>query len=190
MSQKIDISFQGSISRIALHRIDRARLYGSTRRIGLDGKGRECTSALLTRDGKYVLEPGSTAVMYVNEASDVVAREDLARMDEHGQPAICNKAEPAGPQELAGPVPAEALLECVVTHVYEVDASGLDSTLASSLSHGDIYQAPNKGFLLANEHGIFLLSAKPARCDFIGHDQQIVIDDDDHEYDDLGFKSM
>ena len=190
MSRKIDLSFQGSISRIALHRIDRARLYGSTRRIGLDGKGRECTSALLTRDGKYVLEPGSTAVMYVNEASDVVAREDLARMDEHGQPVISNKVEPDGPHELAGPVPMEALLECAVTAVYEVDISEIDSTLAASLSHGDIYQAPNKGFLLANEHGIFLLRTKPARCDFIGHDQQIVIDDDDHEYDDLGFKSM
>jgi len=190
MSQKIDISFQGSISRIALHRIDRARLYGSTRRIGLDGKGRECTSALLTRDGKYVMGPGSTAGMYLNKGCDVIAREDLARMDEHGQPVISNKVEPDGPHELAGPVPMEALLECAVTAVYEVDISEIDSTLAASLSRGDIYHAPNRGFLLANEYGVFLLATERVRFDFIGHDQQIVIDDDDHEYDDLGFKSM
>jgi len=190
MSRKIDLSFQGSISRIALHRIDRARLYGSTRRIGLDGKGRECTSALLTRDGKYVMGPGSTAGMYLNKGCDVIAREDLARMDEHGQPVISNKVEPDGPHELAGPVPMEALLECAVTAVYEVDISEIDSTLAASLSRGDIYHAPNRGFLLANEYGVFLLATERVRFDFIGHDQQIVIDDDDHEYDDLGFKSM
>jgi len=111
-------------------------------------------------------------------------------MDEHGQPVISNKVEPDGPHELAGPVPMEALLECAVTAVYEVDISEIDSTLAASLSRGDIYHAPNRGFLLANEYGVFLLATERVRFDFIGHDQQIVIDDDDHEYDDLGFKSM
>jgi len=191
MSRKIDITFQGSILRIALRRVDRSRLYGFTRRIGLDEKGRECASALLTRDGRHVLGPGSTAGMYLNEKGDLIAREALVRVGEHGQPLISNKVEPGGPHELAGPVSTEALLECFVTNVYSVDASELDSTLSAALSRGDIYHAPNEGFLLANEHSVFLLVAESARFDFIGRDRRIVFEeDDDNEYDDLGFETM
>jgi len=191
MSRKIDIAFRGSISRIALRRVDRSKLYGSTRRIGLDAKGCECASALLTHDGRHVLGPGSTAGMYLNEKGDMVAREDLTAADEQGRPAGEEIAFPDSPHELTGPVPAEALLECMVTAVYEVDASDLDSTLAASLSQGDIYHALNKGFLLTNEHGVFLLATKPARFDFVGRDHQTAFDDDDdHGFDDLGFDPM
>lgn len=190
MSRKIDIAFQGNVMRIALNRVDRSRLYGSSRRIGLDAKGCECASALLTRDGIYVLGPGSTAGMYL-ERGDVIAREDLASADEQGRPTKYGEPNPHGSHELTGPVPAEALLECVVTALYEVDASDFDSTLAASLSRGDIYHAPNIGFLFANEHSVFLVAAKPARFDFVGRDRQIVFEeDDDNEYDDLGFESM
>lgn len=185
MGRKMDIEIQGNISRIALRRLERSKLYGSSRRIGLDAKGRECTMALLTRDGRHVLGPGSTAGLYLDRDGDVIAREDLAR----GQPISSEIAVPDGPRELTGPVPAQALLAGVATAVYEVDASELDSTLAASLSRGEIYHAPNQGFFLANEHGVFLLATAPARFDFAGRNHQTVIDDDDREYDDLGFES-
>ena len=189
MGRKIEIAFQGIMMRLSIERVDRIRLYGATRRIGLDAKGRECVSALLTRDGRHVLGPGSTAGMYLNKEGDAVAREDLARADERGQPASSEIAVTGGPRELAGPVPVEALLECVVAAVYEVDAAGLDSTLAASLSRGDIYHAPLSGVLLANEHGVFLLATKPVRFDFIGSEQPVNWDDDDDEEADLGFES-
>ena len=191
MSRKFDIAYQGNILRIALHRVDRSRLYGAARRIGLDAKGRECASALLTRDGKHVLGPGATAEMYLNDKGDVVTRENLARADDRGQPADGDGAIPNSPNELTGPVPAEALLECVVTAVYEVDTSEIDSTLAAALSRGEIFHLPDKGFLLANEHCVFLVAAEPARFDFIGRDRRIVFEeDDDNEYDDLDFETM
>ena len=107
MSRKIDIAFQGNILQIALHRVGRSRLYGSTRRIGLDAQGRECASVLLTRDGRHVLGPGSTAGMYLDEKGDVVAREDRSCVDERWQPAGGAIAVSDGPGELTGPVPAE-----------------------------------------------------------------------------------
>jgi len=187
MSRKTEIAFQGNILRLAFRRLDRSRLYGSTRRIELDAQGRECSSALLTRDGRHLLGPGSTAGMYLNKGKDVIAREDLTRVDEQGQN---NVAHTGGPHELTGPVPAKALLECVVSAVYEVDASDLDSTLAAALARGDIYHAPNEGFLLANEHGVFLLTTKTGRFESVGRDHQEVFEDDDHGYSDLGFESM
>jgi hypothetical protein len=191
MGRKIEIAFKGSISRIALRRVDRSKLYGSSRRIGLDAKGRECSSALLTRDGRHVLGPGSTAGMYLTENGDVIAREDLARADDRDQPVDGDGAIPNSPHELTGLVPAEALLECIVAVVYEVDTSDLDSTLAASLSRGDIYHAPNKGFLLANERGVFLIAAEPVRFDFVGNDHQTISEDDDENDDsDLDFESM
>jgi len=191
MSRKIDIAFQGNVMRIALHRVDRSRLYGSSRRIGLDAKGRECATALLTHDGRHVLGPGSTAGMYLNEKGDLIVREALARVDERGQPTSSEIADQSRPHELTGPVPAEALLECVVAAVYAVDASELDSTLSAALSRGDIFHLPDKGFLLTNEHCVFLLAAKPMRFDFVGRDRQIILEeDDDNEYDDLSFEMM
>jgi len=191
MSRKIDITFQGNIFQVALNLVDRSRLYGSSRRIGLDAKGRECKSALLTHDGRHVLGPGSTAGMYLNEKGDLIVREALARVDERGQPTSSEIADQSRPHELTGPVPAEALLECVVAAVYAVDASELDSTLSAALSRGDIFHLADKGFLLANEYGVFLLATKQERFDFIGRDRQIVFEeDDDNEYDDLGFETM
>ena len=191
MSRNIEIALRGAITRISLRRVDRSRLYGSTRRIGLDEKERECASALLTRDGRHVLGPGSTAGMYLNEKGDIIAREDLVRVDKRGRPLHGDNATSNGPSELIGPVPAEALLEYVVTAVYEVDAADLDPSLAASLSRGEIYHVLNKDFFLANEHGVFLLATKPARFDFVGNEQQAVFeDDDDHEYDDLDFETM
>jgi len=192
MGRKIEIAFHGKILWLSIQRVDRTRLYGATRRIGLDAKGRECALALLTRDGRHVLGPGSTAGMYLNEIGDIITREDLACVDERGQPASSEIAVTGGPRELAGPVPVEALLECVVAAVYEVDASGLESTLAASLARGDIYQTTlrrNAVFLLANEHGVFLLAAEPAQFDFIGPDPPVILDDDDDEEADLGFES-
>jgi len=189
LGRKIDIAFQGNISRLALGRVTRDRLYGSARRIGLDATGRECASALLTRDGRHVLGPGSTAGIYLDKESDVVPRDDLVRADERGQPVDSDGTDPDGPHELTGPVPAEALLDCVATAVHEVDASELESTLAASLSRGDIYQASHVGYLLANEHGVFLIATKPARFDFVGRDHQTMCkEDEDNEYDDLGFE--
>lgn len=201
MSRKIDIAFQGNILRIALRRVDRSKLYGSTRRIGLDAQGRECATALLTRDGQYVLGPESTAGMYLDRGGDVIAREDLARGDERGLPVNGDGADPDGTHELAGPIPLESLLEHVVTDVYEVDESAIDPDLATSLSRGDIYQTTLREsavFLLANEHGVFLLATKPARFEFVGRDHQTMWEEDeDDEYpstssgqatDDLGFE--
>ena len=191
MGRKIDITFQGNILRIASNRVDRSRLYGSAHRIGLDAQGRECASALLTRDGRHVLGPGSTAGMYLNEKGDIIAREDLARADDRDQPADGDGAIPNSAHELTGPVPAEALLECVVTAVYEVDAADLAPSLAASLSRGDIYHVLNKDFFLANEHGVFVLATKPAGFDFVGRDRSVTIDDEmDDDYDDLGFDTM
>ena len=190
MGRNIVIAFQGHILRIALCRIDRSKLYGSSRLIGLDAKGRECASALLTRDGRHVLGPGATAGMYLNEKGDIIARENLVHVDERGRPLHGDDATSNSRCELTGPVSAEALLECVVTAVYELEAPNLDSTLSASLSRGDIYNVLNKGYLLANEHGPFLLATKPARFDFVGNEHQTVFEDDDHEYEDLGFETM
>ena len=194
MGRNSEIAFQGTLVLLSIKRVDRSRLYGSTRRIGLDAKGRECASALLTRDGRHVLGPGGTAGLYLDRGGDVIAREDLARVDERGQLISGDTAEPDGPHELTGPVPVKALLEHVATDVHEVDASELDSDLATALSHGDIYQmtSPKRAvFLLANEYGVYLIAAEPARFDFIGRDRRIVFEEDDNnEYDDLGFEMM
>ena len=200
MSKVIEVVFHGTVARIALERVGRDQLYGSTRRIGLDSKGRECATAFLTRDGQHVLGPGCTAGLYLDQHGDVVTNEDLVMTDPQGIPAEKLPSTASSPQELSGPVPVEAILEHVVTDLYQVDNSDLDNTMAASLTQGDIYQMPFRSrasfkdthaFMLANEHGVFLLVAQPARFEFVGQDSQAVSEEDEEEeHNDLDFEMM
>ena len=200
MGKTIEVVFQGTVARVVVERVGRDGLYGSTGRIGLDAKGRECSTALLTRDGRHALGPGSTAGLYLDQYGDVANNEDLVPTDAKGNALEKLPPTVSSPQELSGPVPVEAILEHVVTDVYQVDDSDLDSALAASLAQGDIYQMPfrprasfkdSRAFLLANEHGAFLLVAEPARFEFVGADSQAVFEEDEEEErDNLDFEMM
>jgi len=200
VSKAIEVVFQGTVARIALERVGRDRLYRSTRRIGVDSNGRECATALLTRDGRHVLGPGCTGGLYLDQSGDVVTNEDLVPVDVEGTALEKLLPTVGSPQELSGPVPVEAILEYVVNDVYQIDDSDLDNTLAASLAKGDIYQMPfrprasfkdTQAFMLANEHGVFLLVAQPARFEFVGQDSQAISEEDEEEeHDNLDFEMM
>ena len=200
MGRAIDIVFCESASRLTLERATRDRLYGFARRIGLDAAGRECASALLTRDGRLVLGPGGTAGVYLDERGDVVAREDLAASDHDGARVPDSVPSDPGPIEVTGPGPAEALLAHTATAVYMIADLDPAGPLAAALAAGDIYQTSVRAiatgrdgaaFLLANEHGAFLVAAEPARFEFVGADRPATFDHAwDDEEDDLGFDEV
>lgn len=199
MGRTIELVFRGIAERPTLARVTRDRLYGHARRIGLDPADRECGSALLTRDGGHVLGPGGTAGLYLDKRGDAVAREDLAENDDgDGCPARSASVD-QGPVEVSGPVSAEALLMHAATAIYAV--AGLDPTglLVAALASGDVFQVPLSAlglrssacFLLANEHGTFLVAAEPVRFEFVGQDMPPPSENDSSdESDDLGFDEV
>jgi hypothetical protein len=76
MAKALEVACQGSTSRFTLRRLSRSTLYGRTRRVPVDALGRECRAAALPRDGRFLLPPGSTATLYLDDAGDVVGRDE------------------------------------------------------------------------------------------------------------------
>ena len=193
MARTLEVVCQGRLSSFVVAKIERRKLYGYKRRVGIDAAGRECSSALLTQDGRHLLPAGATAELYLDEQGDVVDRKDIMVCDAEGKPLPKLPATTGAPQELLGPVTLEAILDCVITDAYQVDFESLDGSLRPSLARGDIFRftfrprathIDHPAFLLANEEGVFVLVGREAHFDFIGLGQTppvVEIEDGDGE---------
>ena len=182
----LDLTFQGRPSRFSVHPIDRTQLLGATKRIALDARGNECETAWLTRDGQHLLHAGSFADLYVNERGDSVERRELVPVDREGRPLAIQRSTRGDAQDLGVPVPAEELLDHVVTRAYALGAEALDPALAGALREGSVFRVafrprktayPTPAFLLANALGTFLLQAEPCGFAFVGLEQAAPADD-------------
>ena len=195
---QLDLTFEGRPSRFSVHTLDRAKLLGAKKRIALDAHGNECATASLTCDGQYLLQAGSFADLYVNEHGDSVERRELVPVDREGRPLPTQRSTRGDARELGDPVPAEELLDHVVTRVYVLAAETLDPTLESALREGSVFRVayrPRKttnatpAFLLANALGTFLILAEPCGFAFVALAQPVepTADVDERDDDNDGF---
>ena len=184
----LDLAFQGRPSRFSVHPLERAQLLGTTKRIALDARGHECDAAWLTHDGRHLLHAGSFADLYVNERGDSVERREIVPADADGRPLAPTGSTRGRTQTLDDPVPAEELLEHVVTRVYTLDAELLDPALERALRTGSVFRVAYRpratahatpSFLLANANGAFLVQAEPCGFAFVGLEQPVPTDADD-----------
>jgi len=190
MTQSIDINYGGRVSRFTLTLIDRKRLHGFKRRIALDEQGIECNSALLTRDGRFLLSAGSTADAYLDANGDVVQRGDLVAVDAEGKPLPTLLATAGRPQPVEETATLEDFLNHVVTRVYLLETETLGAVLEKELRAGTIFHisfrarashTETPAFLLANDDGIFLVQAEACHFDFVGLEQAIAETDNEWE---------
>ncbi len=198
MAAYLDLTHQGQPSRFALTAIDRKRLHGYTKRLALDADGHECSTAHLTRDGRFLLPAGATADLYLNNDGDTVPRTDLVPVGGDGRALSALAPTTGRPQEAEGPVSVEELLDCVVVRAYVLTPESLAPALQSALVRGAIFKVsyrPRKAtqattaFLLANGHGLYLLQTEPCGFEFVGPDQLPAAPDAgaDDQYEDFDF---
>ena len=165
----LEIRYRGRPSKFALQPIDRKGLYGYRRRIALDSQGRECAAAHLTRDGLFLLPAGSTAYVYVDGEGNAIERSELAT-------ERCGSGDGKS-LAIEGPVPAAEFLDHVVRKAYLLHPKLVDPRLLEALRRGEMFRLPREGdgstaeaasFLLANDHGAFLVHAEPCGFEFVG----------------------
>jgi len=168
MERTLEVACEGTASSFTVRKLSRATLYGSRRRVPVDAEGRECKAAALTRDGRFLLPPGTTATLYLDDQGDAIERGEL-RAARGGKDAASG-SEPQAAE-------AADLLDCVVRTVYAlvpVAVSGrLDELLAATgicrLPGGD---AGGKArFLVKNAAGYFLMVGEPTGFGLVGPDQ-------------------
>ncbi len=192
MANAIEIVHEGRISRFTLRPIERKTLHGFKQRVALDENGQECHSALLSRDGRFLLPAGSTAETYFDANGEAVKRSELVAVDADGNPLPTLLTTTGQPQSIEGPIALDDFLGHVVTRVYALEAETLDPALEARLRAGGIFRVPYRPrpahtetpvFLLANENGIFLVQAEPCNFDFVGLEQSVSEADEQDEVD-------
>ena len=188
----LDLTYQGQPVRFAKTEIDRARLYGLRKLVALDAEGRECQSALITRDGRYLLPTGSTADLYINDCGDAVARRELVQVDESGAPLLTLAPTAYGPKEIIGPLAAEEILDYAAIRVHALQPVAVPAKLVQALGAGALFRVPYQprlsvvetpAFLLGGEAGAFLIQVAPHGFDFVAPDQPVLPSEDPDEDD-------
>jgi hypothetical protein len=188
----LDLTYHGQQVRFAKTEIDRSRLYGLRKIVALDAQGRECQSALLTRDGRYILPTGSTADLYINACGDVVACRDLVAVDESGAPPLTSAPTACEQKEIQGPLVAGEILDYAAIRVHALQPVAVPAKLAQALGDGAVFQVPyssrsgvteTPAFLLGGDAGVFLIQVEPHGFDFVGPDQPVLTENDPDEDD-------
>jgi hypothetical protein len=142
----------------------------------------------LTRDGRFLLPPGSTATLYLDEHGDVVERDEL-------RPARAgHDAASAGEPQAAEPA---GLLDHTTRQVYALDPVAVSEQLEALLAEtgicclADRDGAGKARFLVKNEAGYFLLVGEQSGFESVGPDQaDFSVPDADEPWDDLDFAMM
>jgi hypothetical protein len=153
--------------------------------VPVDAQGRECRAAALTRDGRFLLPPGSTATLHLDEHGDVVERDEL-------RPAqIGQEAAPAGEPKAAE---RAELLDHTTRQVYALDPVAVSDSLEALLAETGICrlaesdEADKVRLLVKNGAGYFLLLGEQAGFEFVGPEQtDLSVPDADGSWDDLDF---
>ena len=188
MERTLEVACEGSTSRFTTKRLSRSTLYGRKRGVPVDAQGRECRAAALTRDGRFLLPPGSTATLYLDEHGDVVERDELrpARIEQDAAPT----GEPQAVE------PAE-LLDHTIRQVYALDPVAVSEQLEALLAETGICRLVDGDgtgtarFLVKSDAGYFLLVGEHAGFEFVGPDQaDLSVPDADGPWDDLDFTMM
>ena len=191
MGNAVEIVHEGRVSRFVLRPVERKTLHGFKRRIALDEHGHECSSALLTHDGRFLLPAGSTADAYLDVDGDAVKRNELVAVDMDGNPLPVLPATAGRQQTVEGSIALDDFLGHVATKVYVLEAETLGPSLDAALRNGAIFSIPYRprashtetpAFLLANDDGVFLVQAERCDFEFVGLEQ--AVSEMDGEWDD------
>ena len=171
MAKPIVVVLEKSESTFSFVKLDRAKLYGTRRRIVLGPDDETCQRAQLTEDGSLLLRSGMTSQGYFDDSGNLISQSDFVGISADGsiverQPSTLGVA-----QELAGPVGEEEVLNLELTTVYHATAKEIDPSLEKKLKKGEVFRFPlnyyadfqtETAYLLLNDEGYFVLVGVPA----------------------------
>ena len=186
MSFTLVLETEGGVSEFLMKRVDRKSRQGVRRKIAVDALGRECSRALMTRDG-LVMGAGMVAELYEDVDGNCVDRGEIHQADADGNALRTLPATLGRPQRPVGPVGFNELLEHMVVKAYALVPVAIARDLADSLAGGAVYRVVCRAraatvdlpaFILANEAGLFLLQCQPCLAQFIRSEQAVALEED------------
>lgn len=170
MAKPIVVVLEESESIFSFVKLDRAKLYGTRRRIILGPSNDVCQRAQLTEDGSLLLRSGMTSQGYFDDTGDLISRSDFVGISADGsiverQPSTLGVA-----QKLVGPVDAREVLDLALSAVYHATVEKIVSSLENKLKKGEVFRfslnyyadfQTETAYLLYNDEGYFILVGMP-----------------------------
>ena len=200
MAKPIILSIAGNEFSFDLVRVDRAKIYGFRKRIGIDGQGQRCTRGSLTSDGENLLLSGMTAQGYFNADGYSVSRQDMVGIDSSGNQVEQIPSTLGIVEALEGPVEPSEILDLTLESIFSLEPTDTDNELISKLKSGDIFKFPfnysaglemEVAYLLGNEEGIFAIVGKPSIQEWVEEAAIFIPDETDEiDSDDLDFDTL
>ncbi len=185
MAQTLRFSLGGTEYEAAPVKIERKKLYGRVDTEATDANGAVCTSVRLDPDGDLIIPAGAVKTALLDEDGQWVERAELKPVDAEGKEVPVTPSSFDGVIALTKKVSSEEFLDHAWKSVYQLD----DSSLAAALGD-DIYAfsfnyrsgpGSDDGYLLASDGTAFLFSGGKAEFDYIGIEEEAVLDDDVEE---------
>jgi hypothetical protein len=182
------------------HKVERARLYGSRKRVPIDQAGSICQRALLTADGAQMLVSGMISQAYFTTDDRWVPRSDMVGLDADGNRVDVKPSTLGHAQDLEGSIEPEDMLYLQVESVYFLEPEDCNAGFLDELKSGTIYRFPfnyaaglavETAYLFANEEGVFAVVGQPAAVTWVEEGQVFVpaaLEEEDT--DDLDFEAL
>jgi len=196
MAKGIVVTQGERVSQFGLEKLERARLYGSRRRVALGPDGAPCGRGQLTDDGQVLLRAGMTAQGYFTADGRQVESAELIGVDAAGLPLPLVSSTLGVAQALEGPVSARDLLDLSITAVYRLIPESLDDALGAALAAGQVFRVAfnyrpdyraETAYLVRNDAGLFALVGTPSPAAWLEPQSPPPLVEDDDASDELDF---
>lgn len=169
MAKAIIVTLAGEESLFDFTKLERAKVYGSRRRVALDAAGESCQRASLTRDGRFLLQTGMTAQGYLTPDGRWVPNAELVGLDVDGKP-LEQQPSTLGLAQALEEVPARELFDLRVSSTYALTVKELTAGLSAALDAGKVFRfafnyrrdyRAETAFLVKNDVGVFAVVGVP-----------------------------
>ena len=184
MAKDLNLKLSGRTFSLAPTKVERKKLYGWTEMRATDADGVVCRQAGLDSNGTTIIPKGATKIGMLREDGNWMEKDELQAVYPDGRVAVAVPSSFDGDIMLDNKVSPEALLDNVITSVYQL--SGPDAGELAAALGNDIYAFPfsyrggyetANGFLISNGAVPFIFVGNEAIFDFIGLEEEAVLDD-------------
>lgn len=183
MAKQLDIRINGRSFLVYPTKLERKKVYGWNELRVVTPDGTPCQQAGLNSDGVTIIPNGNIKNGMLSEDGLWMERSELIAFDAHGNMAQAVSSSFDTGIDLLEKTTVEDLLDHNLASVYQL--LGEESQLLSSKIGDDIYKFPfsyrggyelNTAFIITNGPNVFILVGNDGNYDYIGLEQQGVLD--------------
>ncbi len=178
MAKPLVVEFQGQSVNLALHKIDRTKLYGYVDTEVVDETGKPCELGTLLGDGHTLVGKGGTGLAYLSQDGLWRKKAELRPVDNHGTLITPVKSTFDTIVQLEQKASIDDYLSHNIHLIYQLTPEMEHPALIAELKNGAIFQFPfsyrggvsaSAGFLLLGSDGnLFLCVGVLTAIEYVG----------------------